>query len=77
MVKLKYVIYKIIKSSKKILMVWIISHFATVNIIAQSDITNKYGLNVVNNVKILQTEIANDSNKKMVDIKESHTIFDY
>ncbi len=62
---------KIINSSKKILMVGTIFHFATVNIMAQSNIANKYGLNVVDNVKILQTEIANDSNKKMIDIKKA------
>ena len=64
-------IYKINNSLKKILMVSIIFHFADVSATAQSNIGNKYGLNVVDNVKILQTEIANDSNKKMIDIKKA------
>ena len=64
-------IYKINNSLKKILMVSIMFHFVAATVMAQSNIGNKYGLNVVDNVKILQTEIANDSNKKMIDIKKA------
>ena len=65
-------IYIIINNSlKKMLMVSIIFHFVDVTAAAQSNIGNKYGLNIVDNVKILQTEIANDSNKKMIDIKKA------
>ncbi len=64
-------IYKINNSLMKILMVSIMFHFVAATIMAQSNIGNKYGLNVVDNIKILQTEIANDSNKKMIDIKKA------
>ncbi len=37
---------------------------------AQSKITNKYGLTVINSTKILQKEIGEDSTNKMIDIKK-------
>lgn len=64
-------VYKINNLLRKILSVSIMFHFVSVTVAAQSNIGNKYGLNIVDNVKILQTEIANDSNKKMVDIKKA------
>ena len=51
-------------------MVSITFHLVAVNIVAQSNIGNKYGLNIVDNVKLLQSEIAKDSNKKMIDIQK-------
>ncbi len=63
--------YKINNSLKKIFMVSIIFHFADAVATAQSNIGNKYGLNIIDNVKILQTEIAHDSDKKMIDIKKA------
>src|SRR6185312_7202111 len=65
------IIYKINNLLKKILMVSIALHFMDVTATAQSNIGNKYGLNIVDKVKILQTEIGNDSNKKMIDIKKA------
>lgn len=38
---------------------------------AQSKVFNKYGLYVTNNTEILRKEIAADSNRKMIDLKES------
>lgn len=35
---------------------------------AQSKVGNKYGLIVINNTKVLQNEIAADSNKKIIDL---------
>jgi len=64
-------IYKINNLLKKILLILIIFHFVVIHVLAQSNIGNKYGLNVVDNVKLLQSEIANDPNKKMVDIKKA------
>jgi D-alanyl-D-alanine dipeptidase len=64
-------IYKINNSLKKILPISIIFHFAVINVLGQSNIGNKYGLNVVDDVKLLQSEIANDSNKKMIDMKKA------
>jgi D-alanyl-D-alanine dipeptidase len=37
----------------------------------QSNFGNKYGLNVVNNIKLLESQIAADSNKRMVDVKKA------
>ncbi|HEX7458431.1 MAG TPA: M15 family metallopeptidase, partial [Ginsengibacter sp.] len=42
-----------------------------INVLGQSNIGNKYGLIVVNDVKLLQREIDIDSNKKMIDIKKA------
>jgi hypothetical protein len=39
-------------------------------ILAQSNVGNKYGLYTVNDIKILQNEIALDSNKQMIDLKK-------
>jgi D-alanyl-D-alanine dipeptidase len=64
-------IYKINNPLKKILPISIIFHFAVINVLGQSNIGNKYGLNVVDDVKLLQSEIANDSNKKMIDMKKA------
>jgi D-alanyl-D-alanine dipeptidase len=61
--------YKINNSSGLIVMFSIITVFAWSTGLAQSNVVNKYGLFVVNDVKLLQTEIAADSNKKMVDVK--------
>ncbi len=38
---------------------------------AQTDSLNKYGLFVVNSAKVLQSEIASDSNKEMMDVKKA------
>jgi D-alanyl-D-alanine dipeptidase len=64
-------IYKINNRLKKILLISIIFHFVIIKVLAQSNIGNKYGLNVVDDVKVLQSEIVNDSNKKMIDIKKA------
>ena len=63
-------IYKINNPLKKILPISVISCFVVINVLAQSNIGNKYGLNVVDDVKLLQREIVNDSNKEMIDIKK-------
>lgn len=48
----------------------IIFLFTDTNISAQSNVVNKYGLYVVNDVKLLQHEIALDSNKQMVNLRK-------
>lgn len=63
-------IYKVNNSLKFLLLFSIIFHFIPIKILAQSNVGNKYGLNVVNDVKLLQGEIASDSGKKMIDIKK-------
>ena len=63
--------YKINSSQKLIVVFSIIIFFAWSTGLAQSNVVNKYGLFVVNDVKILQSEIAADSNKKMADIKKA------
>ena len=62
---------KINNSLKIVLVFEIIFHFAYGNILAQSNVGNKYGLNVVDNIKLLQSEIAIDSNKQMKDVKKA------
>ena len=64
-------LYKIINSPKRVLVVSIIFNFAELTATAQSNIGNKYGLNIVDNAKILQTEIVKDSNNKMIDLKKA------
>ena len=56
---------------KILLMFLIFFHFAGDTILAQSNVGNKYGLNVVDDIKLLQSEIAIDSNKKMIDVKKA------
>ena len=61
-----------IKNYVKILLVFLIFfHFSGDTILAQSNVGNKYGLNVVDDIKLLQSEIAIDSNKKMIDVKKA------
>jgi zinc D-Ala-D-Ala dipeptidase len=64
-------IYKTNNPLKKMLLISIIFHFVVITVLAQSNIGNKYGLNVVDDVKLLQSEIVNNSNKKMIDIKKA------
>ena len=47
----------------------VLSNFIGFIILAQSKITNKYGLTVINSTKILQKEIAENPSNKMIDIK--------
>ena len=54
-----------------LVMFLIIFHFTGTTISAQSNVVNKYGLYVVNNVKLLQREIALDSNKQMVNLRKA------
>ncbi len=49
----------------------IIFLFRETNITAQSNVVNKYGLYVVNDVKLLIREIALDSNKKIVNLRKA------
>jgi zinc D-Ala-D-Ala dipeptidase len=63
-------IYKINNSLKLLLLFSIIFYFADTAVLAQLNFGNKYGLNVVDNIKFLQSEIANDSNMKLIDIKK-------
>jgi D-alanyl-D-alanine dipeptidase len=48
----------------------IIIVFSWSTVVAQLNAGNKYGLVVINNVKLLQNEIATDSNKQMLDVKK-------
>lgn len=68
-VKTKTMDYKINNSSGLIVMFSIITVFAWSTGLSQSNVVNKYGLFVVNDVKLLQSEIVADSNKKMEDVK--------
>ncbi len=45
--------------------------FLGTTIYAQSNVVNKYGLYVVNDVKLLRREIAADSNKQMVNLRKA------
>ncbi|MEO7120458.1 MAG: M15 family metallopeptidase [Ginsengibacter sp.] len=45
--------------------------FAYTSVSGQANFGNKYGLNVVNNIKLLESEIEADSNKLMVDVKKA------
>ncbi len=38
---------------------------------SQSNVVNKYGLNVVNDVKLLESEITIDSNKQMINLRKA------
>ena len=49
----------------------LIFFFAVTNLLAQSNVANKYGLFVVNDIKLLQQEIVADSNKKLVDLRKA------
>jgi zinc D-Ala-D-Ala dipeptidase len=42
--------------------------FTVTNVLAQSNVGNKYGLNVVNEVKLFQSQIDLDSNLKMISV---------
>ena len=54
----------------KIIAIFVISNFAALKIVsAQSKISNKYGLPVINNTKVLQKEIDEDPANEMIDIK--------
>ncbi len=46
----------------------IINCLTSTNVLAQSNVGNKYGLNVVNKLKLLKNEITVDSNQGMVDV---------
>lgn len=46
----------------------ILNGLTSTNVLAQSNVGNKYGLNIVNKLKLLQNEITVDSNKGMVDV---------
>jgi D-alanyl-D-alanine dipeptidase len=62
-------IYKI-KYWQRISLVLFISNLVAFNVAAQSKIVNKYGLTVINNIKVLQNEIANDSSMQMINLGE-------
>jgi D-alanyl-D-alanine dipeptidase len=62
-------IYKI-KYWQRISLVLFISNLVAFNVAAQSKIVNKYGLTVINNIKVLQNEIANDSSMQMISLRE-------
>lgn len=64
-------IYTINNPLKLVLLFSIIMRFAITNVWAQSNVGNKYGLNVVGDIKLLKSTIALDSNKKMADIKKA------
>jgi len=64
-------IYKVTNSLKLLLLFTLIFHFTVIKISAQSKVGNKYGLMVVDDVKLLQSEIVTDSNKKMIDVKKA------
>lgn len=49
----------------------IIIFFVTIPVLAQSNVVNKYGLYVINDIKSLQKEIDADSNKAMLDVKKA------
>ena len=61
-----------INISLKISLVFlIIFYFVDFVTMAQSNVGNKYGLNVVNDIKLLKSEIAVDSNKQMIDVTKA------
>ncbi|MGN6196577.1 MAG: M15 family metallopeptidase [Ginsengibacter sp.] len=62
-------IYKI-KYWQRISLVLFISNLVAFNVAAQSKIVNKYGLTVINNIKVLQNEIANDPSMQMISLRE-------
>ncbi|MEP6927746.1 MAG: M15 family metallopeptidase, partial [Ginsengibacter sp.] len=64
-------INKINNRLRILIMFSIIFLFRETNITAQSNVVNKYGLYVVNDVKLLIPEIALDSNKKMVNLRKA------
>jgi zinc D-Ala-D-Ala dipeptidase len=63
--------YKINSCRKILLAFFIIFHFICYSVLAQSNAGNKYGLNVITDIKLLQSEVTADSNKQMKDIKKA------
>jgi D-alanyl-D-alanine dipeptidase len=63
-------IYQINNWLRILAVVSIIFLFKSIPVSAQSNVVNKYGLYVVNDVKLLQSEIALDSNKQMIDLRK-------
>ena len=61
-------IYSANNSLRWLVLFLIINCLSSTNVLAQSNVGNKYGLNVVNKLKLVQNEITLDSNKKMVDV---------
>ncbi|MEO8412418.1 MAG: M15 family metallopeptidase [Ginsengibacter sp.] len=64
-------VYKINESLKIMVLQLLISFFAMTGLLAQSNVANKYGLFVVNDIKLLQQEIVADSNKKLIDLQNA------
>jgi D-alanyl-D-alanine dipeptidase len=64
-------IYKINIPVKIIVIFLIFSLCTAIDVSAQSNVVNKYGLNVVNDIKLLQKESDADSNKQMVNLLRS------
>ena len=63
--------HKIINWLQKHVPILIIFIFLSATISAQSNVVNKYGLYVVNDVKLLHREMALDSNKEMVNLRKA------
>lgn len=61
-------IYSANNSLRGLLFFLIIYGLTSTNVLAQSNVGNKYGLNVVNKLKLFENEITFDSNKQMVDV---------
>ncbi len=61
-------IYSANNSLRGLLFFLIIYGLTSTNVLAQSNVGNKYGLNVVNKLKLFENEITVDSNKQMVDV---------
>jgi len=64
-------IYKINNWLRILILFLILLVFTGTTVAAQSNVVNKYGLYIVNDVKLLRREIAIDSNKQMVDLRKS------
>lgn len=56
--------------SRFLVMFLLFVDFTFTNVLAQSNVGNKYGLNVVNEVKLLQSQIELDSNMKMLSVSK-------
>ena len=63
-------IFNINNSLKKLALFSTIIFLIRTDVLSQSNVGNKYGLFVVNDVKVLQSEIAADSNKQMLNVKK-------
>ncbi|MEP6948040.1 MAG: M15 family metallopeptidase [Ginsengibacter sp.] len=62
---------KINKWLQELLTYLIIFLFTGITTSAQSNVVNKYGLYVVNDVKLLSREMASDSNKQMINLQKA------